>query len=87
MCEQPSDVGIADGLRRWPGTLMGVGLLNGLINVSIATALVTLLLLHVGIASNLNVLALAALIILTSCSSLATERCDCTAEQRRLADW
>ena len=51
MCEQPSDVrGTAYGLRRWPGTLMGVGLLNGLINVSIATALVTLLLLHVGIA-------------------------------------
>ena len=56
-----------DSGSRWRGVIMGADVFSGLINISIAAALVTLLLRHVWIVPNLNaLLAFAALIILTT---------------------
>ena len=47
LARRSSQSGIADGPGRIRSNIMSVGLLSGLMNISIAAALVTLLLMHV----------------------------------------
>ena len=63
---QPSPSAKADWFGQIHATILGIDLLSGLINSFIAAALATLLLTHIWIAPLQNVLALAALIILTA---------------------